>query len=87
MDTFLPHAVGECAGDFEQHGKRGSGFWRCAVCGREHPSTPENDRAADREFAFGVMLRHEARMWRISQMPQPPERPPLMIELPEEGEG
>lgn len=78
----LDHADPDCTGEWEQVGQRGVGHWRCSVCGRTHPSTPDNDRAADREYGLGVLLRSQARQARLRYL-LPPPRPPMRIEFPE----
>lgn len=78
--NHLPHATDDCTGEWMQLGRRGSGTWRCPACDVEHPSTPENDAAADREFARGMQLRSQERQGRFPHLR--PQLPPV-IELPD----
>lgn len=83
-DSTLPHAVDECPADFVLDGKRGNGVWRCQ-CGAEHPSTPEADRKADREWGLGKLMANQERKHRLRHIiDAPPLRPPMSIEIPEE---
>lgn len=80
-DTTLPHAIDDCPADFQLDGKRGAGTWRCQ-CGAAHPSTPENDRKADREYALGALMRNQARRHRLRHIFERKPDPPPTIELP-----
>lgn len=77
----LEHRDPDCTGEWKLKGRRGAGTWRCTVCGATYPSTPENDRAADREFAFGVLIRNQARWARLKDLLPPPPPPKLWIEF------
>lgn len=80
-DQTLEHATDDCTGEWVLDGRRLAGVWRCPVCGVSYPSTPENDAARDRAFAYGVLLRNQARRGRLEgRLPDPD--PPMMIELP-----
>lgn len=81
-DSTLPHASDDCAADFVLDGRRGAGTWRCQ-CGAAHPSTPENDRKADREWALGKLAANQAMRYRMRHIiDAPPDRPPPIIEFP-----
>lgn len=80
---FLPHASDDCIGEWRLVGSRGSGAWRCSVCGREHPSTPANDAASDREYARGVQLRSQARQGRLLDFLRSATFRGLFLEIPE----
>lgn len=83
--THLPHLLaGECAGEWQLHGRRGTGLWRCDVCGQTHPSTAETDQAADLEFARGTQLRSQTRQGRFRRAPR---QAPPHIELPDPDDG
>lgn len=87
--AHLPHASDDCTGEWVQVGKRLEGLWRCPACGTEHPSTPENDRAADLEYVRGAQLRNELRRARFIDNQPPPPLPGLWLDIPhapDEGE-
>lgn len=79
-DSTLPHATDDCAADFELIGKRGAGTWRCQ-CGAEYPSTPENDRRADREWALGKLAANQERRHRLRHIFERRPDPPPIIDL------
>jgi len=80
---FLTHTSDDCTGEWSLVGKRGAGLWRCTACAREHPSTPESDRASDVEFARGMQLRSQTRQGRLRDFLAKPPRPMPMIEFPD----
>lgn len=77
----LEHRYPDCTGEWQLDGRRGAGTWTCPVCGTSYPSTPENDRAADREYALGVLLRSQERQARLKDVLPPPPPPPLRLEF------
>lgn len=83
-EMHLPHAHDDCTGEWKRVGTCGASLWHCSVCAMEHPSTPENDRAAVIEYVAGVQLRSQTRQGRFRDLLQRPPSPPgPVIELPD----
>ena len=89
MTYHLPHAADDCTGEWRLIGRRGDGTWGCDICPAMHPSTPENDRAADLEFARGMQLRSQTRQGRFSHLFRSPKPrgPHLELPHPDEDDG